>query len=90
MHTILKMMMTMQLNPTHLTLSTRVAASTHCIKNTNFVQLITGKTYINLQGRAKVLGHLDFEAFIGLICTFLLIIHILQVNTFIWHIASQN
>ena len=48
MHTILKMMMTMQLNPTHLTLSTRVAASTHCIKNTNFVQLVTSKTYINL------------------------------------------
>ena len=47
MHTILKMMMTMQLNPTHLTLSTRVAASTHCIKNTTFVQLITIKTYIN-------------------------------------------
>ena len=38
---------------------------------------------LSIQGRAKVSGHLDFEAFIGLICTFLLIIHILQVNTFI-------
>ena len=54
MHTILKMMMTMQLNPTHLTLSTRVAASTHCIKNTNFVELIKSKTNINFLFNFKV------------------------------------
>ena len=36
-----------------------------------------------LQGRAIVLGHLDFEALIGQFSTFLIMILNLHVNTFI-------